>query len=318
MQNIAYTLSERGLHVQGFHSPLRPNELDGLIVTEWKIGIIDDAVCQGIPRGDSTLVTTIDFGEAVDQTRISPENREALARLNRELAEAYAEAYATYHTALRIHDEWESYYIQNTDFEKADQLAQDWIQDLFSGDSRGDGEAGGSQGRHLFFGAATPRGAFDYIQRLTVGLRRRIFIKGRPGSGKSTLLKKLATAAESRGIDVQIFHCGFDPNSLDMLIFPDLSTAIFDSTSPHEYFPDREGDEVLDMYALIIKPGTDEAYAAECDAIRARYSAKMREGAAHLATAEAIDAQIKSIYTAATNFAIVDRLRLDLQTELQL
>ena len=31
------------------------------------------------------------------------------------------------------------------------------------------------------------------------------------------MLKSLASASESRGFDVQVFHCGFDPNSLDML-----------------------------------------------------------------------------------------------------
>src|SRR5690606_34119962 len=120
--------------------------------------------------------------------------------------------------------------------------AEELIIELFDG--RG-GDAP-SRGRRLFFGAATPKGAVDYIQELTASLKRRIFIKGRPGSGKSTMLKKLAAAAESRGIAVQVFHCGLDPHSLDMLIFPELSTAIFDSTAPHEYDPNRGGDEILD------------------------------------------------------------------------
>ena len=167
----------------------------------------------------------------------------------------------------------------------------------------------------MFFGAATPQGAFDYIQALTAPMDRRIFIKGRPGSGKSTLLKKLAAAAESNGIEVQVFHCGFDPNSLDMLIFPELRTAIFDSTAPHEYFPDRPGDEVLDMYEHVIKPGTDEAHAAELAAVRARYSATMKEATASLAEAEAVDARLKAVFTAATDFAAVEALRQRLLAE---
>ncbi|WP_369009672.1 nucleoside-triphosphatase, partial [Lysinibacillus sp. GbtcB16] len=85
------------------------------------------------------------------------------------------------------------------DFEKADQVAQGLIQELYTGHET----ETPAVGRHLFFGAATPKGAFDFIQRLTNPLERRIFIKGRPGSGKSTLLKKLAAAAEKDGIDVQ-------------------------------------------------------------------------------------------------------------------
>ncbi|WP_261381238.1 hypothetical protein [Paenibacillus cremeus] len=195
------------------------------------------------------------------------------------------------------------------DFEKADQVTQELIQDLFA-DHGCDKQ---TTGRHLFFGAATPRGAFDFIQSLTVELDRRIFIKGRPGSGKSTLLKKLAAAAENKGIEVQVYHCGFDPNSLDMLIFPQLSTAIFDSTAPHEYFPDRSGDEILDMYERAMTPGTDEAYANELAGIKERYSAKMKEATSHLAVAEAIDSQIKAFYTAATNFSVVEQLQSKLE-----
>ncbi|WJH37323.1 hypothetical protein N6H14_10145 [Paenibacillus sp. CC-CFT747] len=165
------------------------------------------------------------------------------------------------------------------------------------------------------FWSCYSEGAFDFIQSLTAPLERRIFIKGRPGSGKSTLLKKLAAAAEEKGIEVQVFHCGFDPNSLDMLIFPKLGTAIFDSTAPHEYYPNRDGDEILDMYTLTMTPGTDEAYAAELAAIKERYSAKMKEATSSLAEAEAIDSQIKAFYVAATDFLVVEELQLQLQSE---
>ncbi|MFF2092162.1 hypothetical protein [Paenibacillus sp. NPDC058174] len=113
-----------------------------------------------------------------------------------------------------------------------------------------------------------------------------------------------------------MFHCGFDLNSLDMLIFPKLGTAIFDSTAPHEYFPERDGDEILDMYELAIAPGTDEAHAAEIAGIEARYSAKMKEATSYLAEAEAIDSQIKAYYVAATDFSVVEKIQLQLESEL--
>jgi len=94
-----------------------------------------------------------------------------------------------------------------------------------------------------------------------------------------------------------------------------LSTAIFDSTAPHEYFPERDGDEILDMYERTMTPGTDQTYAAEIAAIKERYSSKMKEATSHLAAAEAIHSQIKSFYTAATNFSIVEELRSQLQSE---
>ncbi|WNQ14357.1 PRK06851 family protein [Paenibacillus aurantius] len=311
IRSLADSLLAKGQHVQCFHSPLRPDELDGLILTEGKIGIVDGRVCEGITQNEAGEIVYMDFGRALEYSHISPEDSEAIDGLKDKLVSAYSKAYETFLTALRIHDEWEKYYIESMDFMKADQIAQGLIQELFAGHENDTPTVG----RHLFFGAATPKGAFDFIRSLTAQLERRIFIKGRPGSGKSTLLKKLAAAAEEKGVEVQVFHCGFDPNSLDMLIFPKLGTAIFDSTAPHEYYPDRDGDEILDMYTLTMTPGTDEAYAAELAAIKERYSAKMKEATSSLAEAEAIDSQIKAYYVAAVDFSIVEELQRQLQSE---
>lgn len=312
LRSIADHLLAKGLHVQCFHSPLRTDELDGIIATEWKVGIVDGEASGGIPGNDAGEAVYYDFGKALDLGRIPPGQLDTIEDLNGRRAEAYAKTYEAFATALRIHDEWEKYYIESMDFAQADQIAQELIQELFTGHG---GDAP-TTGRHVFFGAATPKGAFDFIQSLTAQLQRRIFIKGRPGSGKSTMLKKLAAAAETQGIEVQVFHCGFDPNSLDMLIFPQLGTAIFDSTAPHEYFPDRAGDEILDMYERAMTPGTDETYAVELAEIKTRYSAKMKEATSYLAAAEALDSEIKAIYTAATDFAIVEELHRQLQAEL--
>ena len=65
-------------------------------------------------------------------------------------------------------------------------------------------------------------------------LEKRLFIKGYPGTGKSSMMKKLANEALKRGYDVQLVWCGLDANSIDMVILPELSFCIFDSTEPHD------------------------------------------------------------------------------------
>ena len=94
-----------------------------------------------------------------------------------------------------------------------------------------------SKVQHRFLGAATPVGAVDFVPNLTEDVPKRYFIKGRPGSGKSTMLKKIVAEGEKRGFDIEVYHCGFDPNSLDMIIIRELGIAIFDSTAPHEILP---------------------------------------------------------------------------------
>jgi len=96
------------------------------------------------------------------------------------------------------------------------------------------------------------------------------------------MLKRLVKEAEKRGFDVDVYHCGFDPNSLDMVLINELDFVIFDSTAPHEYFPTKENDEIIDMYQIIIKHGTDEKYQKQLDQIILRYKLEVDAGTTFL------------------------------------
>lgn len=182
-------------------------------------------------------------------------------------------------TSARVfHDKQESVYINHTDFQALDRLTETTLQMLF-GENRLEGE--GAQ-LHRFFGSATINGNENYIPEVTGELSRRYFMKGRPGTGKSTLLKKIAAKAIERGFDTEIYHCSLDPNSLDLVIVRQLDFCVFDSTAPHEYFPSRGGDEIIDIYKECVEPGTDEKYADELAALQATYKKMVGDGVEEL------------------------------------
>ena len=131
------------------------------------------------------------------------------------------------------------------------------------------------------------------------------------------MLKKLAAAAEVRGVDVEVYHCGFDPHSLDMVIFRELGIAIFDSTAPHEYFPSRDGDEIIDMYELLIAPGTDEIFADQIKPIAANYKNKMIEATSYLAKAKELHDELEEIYIAAMDFSVVEQIQSNIAEEIR-
>ena len=125
----------------------------------------------------------------------------------------------------------------------------------------------------------------NYVANLTEGLAARYFIKGRPGTGKSTFLKKLAERAMASGYDVEVYYCSFDKESLDMVTVPELSFAVFDSTAPHELFPEGERDTVLDFYLEAHLSGIDERYESVLEPIKKRYALKTAEGRSALSLA---------------------------------
>lgn len=308
MKNIAKVFNEQGYDIEYIHCSSNADSLDGVIISSAKIAIVDGTAPHILePKVAGVVEEYVNLGIAWNQKRLVSQ-KDKIKHLIEQKETYYAQAYDAFSEALSIHDEWESIYISNMDYEKLDGLTEE-LKDRFFQDIKLNKEA---NVRHRFLGAATPKGAIDFVPNLTEGLRKRYFLKGRPGSGKSTLLKKLAETAESKGFDVEIYHCGFDPNSLDMLIFRELGMAIFDSTAPHEYFPSREGDEIIDLYHIAITPATDEIYEKQISDIASRYREKMNEGTANLAEAKEIHEKLRRIYIDATDFNIVENIQNDI------
>lgn len=170
------------------------------------------------------------------------------------LRESY---YQTLNKALLLHDDLEKIYINATDFERLNHYTESFLSTHIPTDLNIDQT---STIYHRFLGSTTAYGTIDFINKLTETVTKRYYIKGRAGSGKSTFLKKVASRAKKAGYDTELYHCGFDPDSLDMVIIRKLNLAIFDSTLPHEHNPSREGDETIELYGTFIDEKTDFSY----------------------------------------------------------
>lgn len=201
--------------------------------------------------------------------------------------------------AKKIHDNWEKIYVSNMDFGAADSLADETCRRVIS-EHKGHGT-----GRIIsrFLGAATANGSVDKIDSITKNLTKRYFIKGRPGTGKSTFLRKIIRAATSAGFDAEQYHCSFDPKSIDMAVIRELGICLFDSTAPHEYFPSRAADEIIDIYETAVTPGTDEKYEKELRSVATEYKFKILEAGKALSRAHAAFEKTEAYYLAKMNCA---------------
>ncbi|NSL53315.1 PRK06851 family protein [Calidifontibacillus erzurumensis] len=302
MKKIGEEWKDRGYRIEYIHCSSDNNSIDGVIIRELGVGVVDGTAPHVIePIAPGAVEEYVNLGEAWDSKKLTS-HKEEIIDLTKEISKSFQTAYQLFNEGLKIHDEWEKIYISNFNVTEANKLADELIDEFFGGvqlNKKADV-------KHRFLGAATPKGPVDFIQNLTADIPHRYFIKGRPGSGKSTILKKIAAKAEDLGYDVEIYHCGFDPNSLDMVIMRELGIAIFDSTAPHEHFPDRETDQIIDLYPRLIKEGTDEKYSEELNEIIARYSAKMKEATTHLAKAKELHDKLENIYSSAMNFSVVN------------
>lgn len=304
---------EKGFPLEAIHSPNDPDALEGMIIREIGFGIVDGDSPRMVGKeyvGDRW--ETVDLDLMGYSPRNSGKEREIL-KLTADREAAFTKAYASYESALKVHDQWEKLYIDQMDFAKADRVAEQLIERLFPSNST----KGSPSVRRRFLGAATPVGPVDFVANITAGLNQRYFLKGRAGTGKSTILKKLVSEAEKRDFELEVYHCGFDPGSLDMVLVRELGWAVFDSTQPHEYFPSRGGDEVIDMYELTVAPGTDEMFAKEIAEIEKKYRENMKHGRMYLAEAKRLNDELEAIYRKSTNQNRMDEIFSDLDKEIK-
>ncbi|MDT9024324.1 PRK06851 family protein [Rossellomorea yichunensis] len=312
MKSVGERFEGKGLEVEYLHCASDNHSIDGVLLPEFGVGIVDGTAPHIIePKAPGVIEEYVNIGAAWDSKKLLPHKEEILG-LNDKIASFFQRAYDTFAASLSAHDDIEEIYISNMDFTKANELTNELISLFFEDKSL----SKSSTVKHRFLGAATPDGAVDYIQNLTEDVEKRYFIKGRAGSGKSTMLKKIASAGEELGYDIEVYHCGFDPNSLDMLIIREKGIAIFDSTAPHEYFPELESDEIIDMYERCITQGTDEKYAADIERTTKAYKDKMKEAISYLKEAKCLREQLESIYIRAMDFSMVNTIREEIFQEI--
>lgn len=296
------------------HSAFHEDELDGVIIRELGIAIMDGDPPRNFGKVSTENWETIDLDQS-DRIAHLDQELEIMNELKEKMNERYELAYDSYAAGLRVHDDWEDIYIKKMDFTKANQVTDDLISILYK-DGNNDRNKPSSE-VHRFLGAATPSGPVDYVNQITEGLSARYFLKGRAGTGKSTVLKKVVAEAKNHGYDLEIYHCGFDPNSLDMVVVRSLGWAVFDSTKPHEYFPTLPGDEVIDMYELTVAPGTDEMFAEEIAKIESEYRKHMDDGKKYLLEAKKYRDQLEELYAKVTDESHLDQIFTMLDDEIQ-
>lgn len=313
MKDIGTKWVEKGFDIEFLHCSSDNNSIDGVIIPSLKVGVVDGTAPHVIePKAPGAVEEYVNLGEAWDSEKLALQ-KSRIIDLTKQISTAFNTAYSNFVEALKIHDDWEKIYIESMDFNEANKLTEKLVESFFESMSLNKK----ASIKHRFLGAATPKGAIDFVPNLTEDIPKRFFLKGRPGSGKSTMLKKIAKEGEERGFDVEIYHCGFDPYSLDMLIFRELGIAIFDSTAPHEYFPSRQGDEIIDLYGTVIKAGTDEIFANKIEVYANNYKQKMSEAISYLAEAKGLRDELESIYIDAMDFSVVTSFKEKIIEEIE-
>src|SRR5699024_9104345 len=217
-----------------------------VLCSSWSKQFVEGIIIRG--RSMAIIDNTLDTGEFSDAVHISVMEKEnganngvdALLAMEEQLNDLAEKAYKRFETALTIHDDLEAIYIQEMDFGRADELIDRFIVEQVK-DIPMENES--THVYHRMFGTNTADGVVNVASELMNPISKRYILKGRAGTGKSVFMKRVAKACEQRGLDVELYHCSFDPSSIDMVLVRDYF-CVMDGTAPHEFEPERVSDAI--------------------------------------------------------------------------
>lgn len=267
LQKLIEHFKEEQTDVEVILSASGDQFLEGVIVREHSLAIITDTITPEKFTGEEfSLISFTNIDE--NTTDIHPL-----------MSEELKEAYHYYSKALAIHEQLEAIYIGEMDFSKADDVAETFKNNVLKEINK---QSTPSIIKRRFFGANTPQGPVNIVPELLERVGKRYHLKGRAGTGKSTFMRNVAEACESLHLDMEIYHCSFDPESIDMVLVPDANFCVFDSTGPHTFQANHENDYIIDLYDLTVTPGTDAKFAIEIDQLEEAYKNEIKQAAKYV------------------------------------
>lgn len=297
LKEIGYHYVNKGHDIEFFYDPLFENTIQATFIKGIDTLFLQSSKPSIEPTQLGTRDKVISFYECLEEP-ILIKHGERLKQLSEEAEKWHDQCFASLQQSIRIHDDWEKETQAHMDWKAYEQQQDEFFDQIF------DGMLLNKSGvlTHRLFGTLTPDGAKDFLQNITRNMDRRYFIKGLPGTGKSTMLKKLTQDALKRGFDVQKVWCGLDSKSIDMVILPELKLCIFDSTAPHEYFPEdgREGDVIFDITKHCQL--SDEAE-AKIEEISKEYRKAILRATNYAKLYAEAEKEIREIIDQATNFS---------------
>ena len=273
MNNIAERMLEKGYSIEYHHCPSDPKSIDGIVIEELKVAIVDGTAPHMIdPTYPGLTDKSIDLSEFID-SKILKENAEEIIKAKKNNKYAYRKAFNYLRASKIIHDEITETNKIKMDFKGVNKVTKKLIDMVFEKKELKIIEDG-FKTRHLFSSAITPEGYVDYTDSLLEGISEVYYIDGKIGSGKSTLLNRILEVAKITDYHIEIYHDSLIPEKIQSVFIKELDIIITSNENGEKfaslkvnldnYFEgesDNEGD--YEIFELLVEKGIKSLNMAE-------------------------------------------------------
>jgi hypothetical protein len=231
MKKIGEAMLEEGHNVDFMHCSSDNNSLDGIVLRDKKIALIDGTSPHIVdPINPGAVDSIIHLGDYWDEEGIR-KNRDALISNNERIKSIFARVYNYLAAAGKMYDNLSSIYESAIKHEELYKISAKII-----GDELAHREISSKQGdiKKYFASAITPCGFENYISTLLECCRKVYLIDAPVGVSSERMLNLFMEGSVYRGFSVEAYYCPMKPSTkLEHLLIPDLSLAFVTSNQYH-------------------------------------------------------------------------------------
>lgn len=310
IKRIASDIINLGLDIECHHCSSDNDSLDGVVIPSLKVAVVDGTAPHIVdPKAPGAVDEIVNLGECWDETKLMS-SRDEILKYNNRIARLFNIAYSHLKEAKIAYDEWESYMEAGIDKIRYNEILGAMLRSIFE-DVSANYESP-PKVRHLFASAITPGGIKNYIDTLIDSRMKSYSIEGEPGTGVKKMIQRIAQSAYEKGLFTEQFHCPFDPDSVDMVIIPEINIAVLNMSKPFHYnvskinglrFEDRVNLNVC------IQKKEIEDYEVELEDAKRRFYYLIASAIEHFSQAKSMHDKVENFYKPAMDFKMIEEKR---------
>ncbi len=217
IRKIGLACQERGYDIEFWQCSSDNNSLDGVLVPDLKVAVIDGTAPHIVdPRYPGIVDEIVNLGAFWDEKKLADAG-ETIKSLTDECGQLFREAYERLAVAGEREKEVLALRRQAADEKQLQKVERNLVQEIIN---RREPEI-----RHLFSSAITPDGMIKNAFAIASQMEKRFILQGPIGAGQSRVLKGLVKAGEKANLAMEVYHYPLLPDEVEMVILPDLKTA---------------------------------------------------------------------------------------------
>lgn len=312
MKNICSYFAKKGEDVDLFRCSSDPDSLDGILLKERQIAIVDGTSPHVIdPANPGAVDEIVDLGQYLDEKALY-KKRNDIMKCSSEISDMFDAAYV-YLKCAGIEYKHMARLVGDVRVKDSNDLTMqlDELQKKQSDESNNEGSV-----RRFFAGAITSGGIKSCISSLAKNIDKVFAIDVPAGAGTSNLLRQASAKLRTWGFAVEEFYCPMEPGSkLEHIVSQEAGIAVFSINEYHGNMLSSKRSDIIKITPELHEMTQQEKKIYE--ELKESSRLNIEKAIAALKQAKALHDELESFYIPAMDFDKIEAVKHEIINKIE-